>query len=102
MICKMRVKPFDVLIINRIANMTSVDCATHLADVCQVKGRKGWPPTDCGTIIRRKVAILKNSSKNIQSKLILFVLDCLNPQPALLCSFVAVNILVSSTIELLK
>ena len=28
-ICKTRVKPFDVLIKNRMANMTSVACATH-------------------------------------------------------------------------
>ena len=32
MICKMRVKPFDGLIKNSIANMTSVDCATQLVD----------------------------------------------------------------------
>ena len=37
----MRVKPFDVLIIYRIANMTSVDRATQLVDECQVKRRKG-------------------------------------------------------------
>ena len=36
-----RVKPFDVLIIHRIANMTSVDRATQLFDECQVKRRKG-------------------------------------------------------------
>ena len=41
MICKTRVEPFDVMIINRIANMTSVDCATQLADECQIKRRKG-------------------------------------------------------------
>ena len=40
MIYKMRVKPFDVSIINRIANMTSVDCATQLIDECQVKRRE--------------------------------------------------------------
>ena len=33
-ICKMRVKPFDVMIINRFSNMTSVDGATQLVDVC--------------------------------------------------------------------
>ena len=37
----MRVKPFDVLIMNRTANMTSADGATQLADECQVKRRKG-------------------------------------------------------------
>ena len=31
-ISKMRVESFDVMIINRIANMTSVDCATQLVD----------------------------------------------------------------------
>ena len=37
----MRVKSFDVLVINRIANMKSADGATQLADESQVKGRKG-------------------------------------------------------------
>ena len=41
MISIMRVKPFDVLIKNGIANMTSVDCATQLVDECQVKRKKG-------------------------------------------------------------
>ena len=31
-ICETRVKPFDVLIKNRMGNMTSVDCATQLVD----------------------------------------------------------------------
>ena len=35
-----RVKPFDVLIIKRIENMTSVDCAAQLVDECQVKRGK--------------------------------------------------------------
>ena len=39
----MRLKPFDVLIIHRIANITSVHCATHLVDECQVKQKKGDP-----------------------------------------------------------
>ena len=30
--CETRVKPFDVSIKNRMANMTSVDCATQLVD----------------------------------------------------------------------
>ena len=37
MIRKTRVEPFDVLIKNRIANMTSVDCATQLVDECQAR-----------------------------------------------------------------
>ena len=41
MICKTRVKPFDVLIKNRMANMTSVDGATQLVDEFQVKQKKG-------------------------------------------------------------
>ena len=41
MICKTRVKPFDVLIKNRMANLTSVDCATQLVDEFQVKRGKG-------------------------------------------------------------
>ena len=40
-VCKTRVKHFDVLIKNIIANMTSVDCATQLVDGRQVKRRKG-------------------------------------------------------------
>ena len=41
-----RVKPFDVLIINRNAKMTSVDGTTQLVDEFQVKRRKGRPTTD--------------------------------------------------------
>ena len=41
MMCKTRVKPFDVLIINRIASMTSGDCATQLVDESLVKRREG-------------------------------------------------------------
>ena len=40
-ICKTRVRAFNVLIENRKANMTSVDCATQLVDECQVKRGKG-------------------------------------------------------------
>ena len=36
-----RVKPFDVLIKNRVANMTSVVCATRLVDEPQVRRGKG-------------------------------------------------------------
>ena len=36
-----RVKPFDVLIKNRMANMTSVVCATRLVDEPQVRRGKG-------------------------------------------------------------
>ena len=39
-ICKTRVKPFDVLIKNKMANMTSVDCATQMVDEA-VDKRKG-------------------------------------------------------------
>ena len=41
MICKTWVKPFDVMIINRIPNMTSVDSATQLVDECEVKQGEG-------------------------------------------------------------
>ena len=34
-------KPFDVLIKNRIANITSVDWATQSFEECEVKLRKG-------------------------------------------------------------
>ena len=40
MMCKTRVEPFDVLIINTIADQTSVDRATQLVDECQDKRRK--------------------------------------------------------------
>ena len=46
MICKTRVKPFDVLIKNRMTMMTSVDGATQLVDECQVRRGKGWPTAD--------------------------------------------------------
>ena len=39
------VKPFDVLIKNSMANMTSVNCATHLVEECQVKRGNGRPST---------------------------------------------------------
>ena len=60
-ICKTRVKPFDVLIINRIGSMTSGDCAIQLVDECQVKRRKGRPSTDEGAIIGKKIVILKKA-----------------------------------------
>ena len=41
MIYEIRGKPFDVLVKNRMANMTSVDCATQLVDECQVKRGEG-------------------------------------------------------------
>ena len=44
--CKTRVKPFDVLVKNRMTIMMSADRATQLVDECQVKRRKGWPTTD--------------------------------------------------------
>ena len=41
MVNELRVKPFDVLVINRIEGMKSVDCTTPLVDECQVKRVKG-------------------------------------------------------------
>ena len=41
MIYEIRVKPFDVLIINGVASLTSVDRATQLVEQCQVKRKKG-------------------------------------------------------------
>ena len=38
-----RVKPFDVLIINRSENMTSVDCITQLGNESEVNRKKGDP-----------------------------------------------------------
>ena len=45
-ICKMQDSPFDVLIKNRIASITSVDWATQLVDECEFKRRKRRPMTD--------------------------------------------------------
>ena len=41
MIYEIWVKPFDVLIKNIIANVTSVDCTTQLVDERQVKQGEG-------------------------------------------------------------
>ena len=41
MICKTRVKPFDVLIKNRMTIITSGGRVPQLVDECQVKRRKG-------------------------------------------------------------
>ena len=43
MIYEIRVKPFDVLIINRIASMTSVDCTTQLSTNVRSNEGKGDP-----------------------------------------------------------
>ena len=56
-----RGKPFDVLIKNRMASMTSVVCATRLVDEPQVRRGKGWHTADPGTNNRRKTVNLKNS-----------------------------------------
>ena len=37
----MQNKPLDVLVINKIPNMTLAGCATQLVDESQVKRRKG-------------------------------------------------------------
>ena len=37
------VKHFDVSIINRTENVTTVDCITQLVDEAEVNGRKGDP-----------------------------------------------------------
>ena len=59
--CKTWVKPFDVLIENRMTTMTSADIATQLVDECQVKRRKGDPLLTKITN-RRITAVLRNSS----------------------------------------
>ena len=46
MICKTRVKPFDVSIKNRMMIMTSGGRVTQLVNEWQVKRRKGGPTTD--------------------------------------------------------
>ena len=43
MICKTQVKPFDVLIKNRKANMISVDCAINWSTNVRSNERKGDP-----------------------------------------------------------
>ena len=42
----MRVKPLDVLVINKIANKKSAGGGTQLANECQFKRRNGPPTTD--------------------------------------------------------
>ena len=61
MIYEMRVKPFDVLIKNRMANMTSVDCATQLVDECQVRSNeeKGDPQLTKETKTEEKLSSQK-------------------------------------------
>ena len=54
MIYEIRVTPFDVMIINRIANMTSVDCDTQLVDEWWVKKGKADPLLTKRYINRRK------------------------------------------------
>ena len=61
-ICKTRVKPFDVVIKNRKANMTSVDWATQLVDEWQVERRKRVTHNWLRSHQQKKTVILKNSS----------------------------------------
>ena len=66
-ICKIRGKPFDVLIKNRSANMTSVDWATRLINECGAKGRKRWPTTDKRPASERKLWSCRTVCWNTQS-----------------------------------
>ena len=107
MICKTRLKPFDVLIKNRMANMTSVDRATQLVDECPVKRTKKVTHNWLRSHQQKKTAILKKSLLKQSFKLIQFFLDDLNPQQALFCelsssSYVTVIIIILRTIQLLK
>ena len=60
-----RVEPFDVLIKNRMANMTLVVCASRLVDEPQVRRAKGWHTADQRTNSRRKLSTWKTVHKNI-------------------------------------
>ena len=73
MICKTRVEPFDMLVKNRMTNMTSADCITQLVEESEVNRKEGDPqwrkePSS------EKTAILKNSSLKQSFKLIQFIL----------------------------
>ena len=66
-ICKIWVKPFDVLMKNRLANMTSVGCATQLIDDVGSGGGKGGPQLTKEPLTEKKTVILKNTPQNIHS-----------------------------------
>ena len=56
-----RIKPFDVLFINRIDRMTSTVGSSQLVDESEGKWKKG-DPQETKIIIRKKTVISKNSS----------------------------------------
>ena len=64
MIYKTRVKPFDVLIKNRMTIMTSGGTVTQLVDECQVKRREGWPTTDKNPSTEGKLSYQKTVHQN--------------------------------------
>ena len=69
-----RVKPFDVLIINRIESMTSMDRTSQLVDESNEKRKKGDPQEIKEPIIRRKTVILEISSqKHFKNRYLSFV-----------------------------
>ena len=55
-----RIKPFDVLFINRIDRMTSTVRSTQLVNESEEKWKKG-DPQETKIIVRRKTVISKNS-----------------------------------------
>ena len=71
------------------------------------KEEKGDPQLTKGHHEKEDCDPEKQFNKNIHSKLIPLISDCLNPEQALSCKlpsrfYVSVNIIISSTIELLK
>ena len=87
-ICKTRVKPFDVLIKNKMAIMTSVDRAIQMVDECQVKRRKGWPTTDKKPSTEEQLPSWKTVHCNNHLNWYNFFVEYLNPQQALFCKII--------------
>ena len=74
MICKIRVKPSDVLIENRMANMTSMEHTTQLVDEAEGERKRGDPRGKGGHLRRKNCYTREQFAKTI-SKLILFCCD---------------------------
>ena len=88
MICETRVKPFDVLIKNRMTIMTSGGRVTQLVDECQVKRRKKWPTTDKTRSPEEKLPSWKTVDRNNYLNWYSLFADYLNPQQALFCKII--------------
>ena len=70
----LRVKPFDVLIINKTENMTSVDCITQLVDESEVNRKKGDPQLRKEPSTEESCRPGRQSAKTISKPVLPFVL----------------------------